>query len=159
LSQDTLLRAQVAEFLGWKSAHVGFEDAVKDIPPKLRGAVPKGFAHSAWQVVEHIRIAQHDILDFCGNPQYSEMKWPDDYWPTEPEPASAAAWRGALAEFESDRAAMQRLAMDPGIDLFARIPHGTGQTYLRELLLVADHTAYHVAQIVDIRRALGNWPS
>ena len=154
---DDAFREQLSSFLDWKSAHVGFDAAVKGIPPKLRGAVPKGFAHSAWQVVEHIRIAQHDILDFCRNPGYEEKKWPDDYWPKKPAPKSAAAWTKSLADFRRDRREMQQLAGDRGIDLFARIPHGTGQTYLREVLLVADHTAYHVAQIVDIRRALGNW--
>jgi uncharacterized damage-inducible protein DinB len=152
------LRTQLADFLDWKSAHVGFDDAVKDVAAKLRGTIPEGFAHSVWQIVEHIRIAQHDILDFCVNPHYEEtMKWPDDYWPKAPGPATAAAWTKSLADFKRDRAAMQQLAADPDVDLFATIPHGTGQTYLRELLLVADHTAYHVAQIVDVRRALGDW--
>jgi hypothetical protein len=157
LKTDTQLRAQLADFLDWKSAHVGFDDAVKGVPVRLRGVVPKGFAHSAWQVVEHIRIAQHDILDFCRNPKYVEMKWPDDYWPGGAAPKNAGGWAGALAAFRRDRTALQRLVRNPRIDLAARIPHGSGQTYLREVLLVADHTAYHVAQIVDIRRALGDW--
>ena len=155
---DKALRAQLADFLDWKNAHVGFDDAVKGVPPKLRGAVPKGFAHSVWQIVEHVRIAQSDILDFCVNPRYQHtMKWPDDYWPKTPAPKSATAWSKSLAGIRRDLKAMQRLAADGRIDLFAMIPHGTGQTYLREVLLVADHTAYHVAQIVDVRRALGNW--
>ena len=155
---DKALRAQLADFLDWKNAHVGFDDAVKGVPSKLHGAVPKGFAHSVWQIVEHVRIAQHDILDFCTNPQYKHtMKWPDDYWPKTPGPKPARAWTQSLADLKRDRKAMQRLAADERVDLFAKIPHGTGQTYLRELLLVADHTAYHVAQIVDVRRALGIW--
>jgi len=155
---DKPLRTQLAEFLDWKNAHVGFDDAVKGVPPKLRGAVPKRFAHSVWQIVEHVRIAQSDILDFCINPRYEHtMKWPDDYWPKTPAPKNATAWSKSLADVRRDRKAMQRLAADESIDLFARIPHGTGQTYVREVLLVADHTAYHVAQIVDVRRALGNW--
>src|SRR5712691_5915272 len=155
---DKALRAQLADFLDWKNAHVGLDDAVKGIPPKLRGAVPTGFAHSVWQIVEHVRIAQHDILNFCRNPKYKEtMKWPDDYWPKTPGPKDASAWTKSLADFKRDREGMQQLAADPSVDLFAKIPHGTGQTYIRELLLVADHTAYHAAQIVDIRRALGNW--
>jgi uncharacterized damage-inducible protein DinB len=154
---DKALREQLADFLDWKNAHVGIDDAVKGIPQKLRGAVPKGFAHSVWQVVEHVRIAQHDILDFCRNPRYKHVKWPDDYWPKTPGPKAASAWSKSLADLKRDRKAMQRLAADRRVDLFGTVPWGTGQTYLRELLLVADHTAYHVAQIVDIRRALGIW--
>jgi hypothetical protein len=152
------IRAQLADCLDWEEAHVGFDAAVRGVPTKLRGIAPQGFAHSIWQVVEHIRIAQADILDFCVNARSSNtMKWPDDYWPKSPAPRSAAAWNEALAKFRHDRLAMQRLAADPAVDLLAAIPHGSGQTCLREVLLVADHTAYHVAQIVDIRRALGNW--
>ena len=156
MSTEKALRAQLAEFLDWHHAHAGFDDAVAGLPATLRGTVPKGFAHSAWQIVEHMRIAQHDILDFCLNKNYQEMKWPDDYWPT-PVPKSAAAWTKSLAGFRADRKALQQLATNRRIDLFAKIPHGSGQTYLRELLLVADHNAHHVAQIIDIRRALGAW--
>jgi uncharacterized damage-inducible protein DinB len=159
MKSDRLLRAQLADFLDWKSAHAGFDDVIAGMPVKARGVVPRGFAHSAWQVLEHLRLAQHDILDFCRNAEYEEMKWPDDYWPASPAPKSAAAWTRAVGGFRRDRRALQRLAADPRLDLFAKIPHGSGQTYLRELLLVADHTAYHVAQIVDIRRALGHWRS
>ena len=155
---DQPLRAQLADFLDWTHAHVGFDDAVKGIPPKLRGSVPKGFAHSVWEIVEHVRIAQHDILDFCRNPRYKQtMQWPGDYWPKTRGPKTASAWTTSLADLKRDRKAMQRLAADRRVDLFAKIPHGSGQTYIREVLLVADHTAYHVAQIVDVRRALGNW--
>jgi uncharacterized damage-inducible protein DinB len=154
---DVELRKQLAGFLDWKSAHVGFDDAVDGIPVRLRGSVPPGFVHSAWQVIEHIRLAQHDILDFCVNPGYREMQWPDDYWPASPRPKDEAAWSRAVVAVRRDRKAMQRLALDRRTDLLATIPHGSGQTYLRELLLVADHTAYHVGQIVDIRRALGIW--
>ena len=158
MTNDNALRAQLAEFVDWHNAHVGFDAAVKGIPPKQRGVVPKGFAHSAWQVVEHVRIAQADILDFCVNPKYRhDMKWPDDYWPKAPAPRNVAAWNKSIGAIRRDRKAMQRLAADRRVDLFAKIPHGTGQTYIRELLLVPDHAAYHVAQIVDIRRALGIW--
>ena len=158
MATDKALRVQLAEFVDWRHAHLGFDAAVKGIPPRLRGAVPKGFAHSIWQVVEHIRIAQADILDFCVNPKYvHDMTWPDDYWPPTPAPKNAGSWPKAMAAIRRDRKAMQRLAMNPRIDLSAKIPHGSGQTYMRELLLVGDHAAYHVAQIVDIRRALGDW--
>jgi hypothetical protein len=108
-------------------------------------------------LVEHLRLAQHDILDFCVNPEYEEMTWPDDYWPRQPAPPSAKAWDESLAAYRADLAKMQALVRDPAIDLFARVPQGTGQTYLREALLVADHTAYHVGQIVLVRRQLGIW--
>jgi DinB superfamily len=158
MAAEKALRMQLAEFVDWQHAHLGFDVAIKGIPPRLRGTVPKGFVHSIWQVVEHLRIAQADILDFCVNPLYvHDMQWPDDYWPRTPAPRSAAAWTKAIAAIRRDRKAMQRLAMNPRIDLLARIPHGSGQTYMRELLLVGDHAAYHIAQIVDIRRALGNW--
>jgi len=157
MSTDKALRAQLAAFLDWQSAHVGFDAAAKGMPPKLRGVVPKGLPHSAWQLIEHMRLAQSDILDFCRNPHYEEKKWPEDYWPKTPRPASAAAWARSLTAFRRDRQALQRLARNARIDLFATIPHGTGQTYLRELLLVADHTAHHVGQLIDVRRALGAW--
>ncbi len=110
-----------------------------------------------WQLVEHLRIAQADILEFCRTAKYKEKKWPDDYWPTPLGPRNAAAWTRSIAAYRRDRKALQRLAANPKIDLFAAIPHGTGQTYLREILLVADHNAYHIGQIVAVRRLLGIW--
>ena len=157
MKNDKALRDQLAHFLDWNHAHVGFDDAVNGIPPNRRGAVPKGFAHSVWEIVEHMRIAQGDILEFCKNAKYREKKWPDDYWPPTASPPSGAAWKKSLDAYRADRRAFQRLARNARVDLFANIPHGTGQTYLRELLLVADHNAHHVAQIIDIRRALGIW--
>jgi len=154
---DNALRAQLADFLDWDQAHVSFDTAVKDLATDLRRAVPAGFAHSAWQILEHIRITQADILDFCVNAKYEELKWPDDYWPRSPVPSGGAAWHESIAAVRRDRQAMQELARNPAIDLFAKIPWGSGQTYIREILLVADHAAYHVAQIVDVRRALGIW--
>jgi uncharacterized damage-inducible protein DinB len=151
------LREQIARFLDWNDAHAGFDKAVNGIAPRFRGVVPKGLPHSAWQLVEHVRIAQADILEFCRSPRYKEKKWPDEYWPSSPSPSSATAWTRSLSAFRSDRTALQRLARNPKVDLFAPIPHGSGQTYLRELLLIADHTAYHVGQIVVVRQALGIW--
>jgi hypothetical protein len=156
---DKALRAQLADFIDSRHAHVAFDQALKGLPPRLRGAVPPGFAHSIWQVVEHMRIAQADILQFSVAKRYREKRWPEDYWPSSPAPRNAAAWNKSLADYRRDRKAMQRLALNPRIDLLAPVPNGTGQTYLREVLLVADHAAYHVAQIVDIRRALGAWSS
>jgi DinB superfamily len=114
--------------------------------------------HSPWEILEHLRIAQEDILDFCRSPQYEDKKWPDQYWPPTPAPPDAAAWDASVAAFRRDRSAIAKLASDPKIDLAARIPHGTGQTYLREVLLILDHNAYHVGELVAVRRALGAWP-
>ena len=154
---DKALRAQLVKLLDFEEAHVGFDRAVTGIPARLRGTVPRGWEYSLWQLVEHLRIAQADILEFCRTAKYKEKKWPDDYWPASPAPRRAAAGTAAIAGYRRDRAALQRLAARPSVDLFAAIPHGSGQTYLRELLLVADHNAYHIGQIVALRRQLGIW--
>ena len=156
-SHSNALRAQLARLLDWQEAHVDFDTAIAELPPPARGRTVDGVPHSIWQLVEHLRIAQHDILDFCVNTRYREMKWPDDYWPASTVPASAAAWDHSLEAYRRDRDAMKQLVLDEGIDLFATIPHGSGQTYVREVLLVADHGAYHVGQIVQLRRLLGVW--
>ena len=153
------VRRHLVKLLDWKDAHADFEVAVTGIPARLRGAVPAGWEYSAWQLVEHIRIAQADILEFCVNKQYREKKWPQDYWPKSRAPQNAAAWTRSLAATRRDRKVLQRLAADRALDLTAAIPHGSGQTYLREILLVADHTAYHVGQLVALRRQLGVWKS
>jgi uncharacterized damage-inducible protein DinB len=150
-------RDHVRRLLAWEEAHVGFEKAVDGIPEAARGRRPEGVPYSAWQLLEHMRLAQHDILDFCVNPKYEEMKWPDDYWPKDPAPPSAEAWDVSVRQFLADRAALQAMAADTSRDLTATIPHGSGQTYLRELLLVADHNAHHVGELVVVRRLLGVW--
>lgn len=147
----------VGKALAWQDAHVDFDHAVDGLAADLRGRRPAGMPHSPWEIVEHIRITQHDILDFCRNPNYAEMKWPDDYWPPTPAPPSSAAWGASIAAFHRDVTALQALAADPEVDVFAAIPHGSGQTYLRELILVLDHNAYHVGELVAIRRMLGGW--
>ena len=157
-AQSTSLRDQIAEVLQWGEAHAQFEAAVSDLAPALQGKQPAGVPYSPWQLLEHLRITQHDILDFCVNPKYQEMSWPDDYWPKNPAPPATNAWQTSVEQFRRDRSALQQLASDPDIDLEARIPHGKGQTYLRELLLVADHTAYHLGELIVVRRLLGAWP-
>jgi uncharacterized damage-inducible protein DinB len=157
MSHDTAVREMLARVLSWQDAHVGFERALDGWPVDLRGATPDGAPYSAWQLLEHLRIAQHDILDFCLNPGYREMEWPKDYWPASAAPPSAAAWDESVAQFLADREAVQALAADTSRDLEATIPHGSGQTYLRELLLVADHNAYHIGELVLLRRMLGAW--
>ena len=147
----------LASALAWKEAHVTFDDVVEGFPADLRGIRPEGLPHSGWELVEHLRITQRDILDFCRDAAYQEKRWPDDYWPGQPAPPSDNAWDAAIAAYRADRQAMQELARDPDVDLNARIPHGSGQTYLREVLLVLDHGAYHVGQLLLVRRALGAW--
>ena len=157
MDHDTALREQLRKILDWEDAHTSFDSAVKGLPADLRGSVPLGLLHSPWQLLEHLRRTQADILEFCLDAGYVEKSWPADYWPEGPMPPSDKAWDESVAAYVRDRNALKKMAMDPGTDLFARIPHGSGQTYLRELLLVADHSAYHVGQLVDARRALGAW--
>jgi uncharacterized damage-inducible protein DinB len=158
MNRDDALRTHLRKLLDWEGAHVSFDTAVDGIPPASRGVAPNGLPHSLWQLVEHIRRAQRDILEFCRNPQYEEPSW-SDYWPPTAAPPSEAAWEESLANFRRDREELKQLAADTSVDLFEGIPHGTGQTYLRELLLVADHNAYHVGQLVAVRRGLGIWTS
>jgi uncharacterized damage-inducible protein DinB len=157
LNPDQSLRAHLKKILSWEDAHVGFDATVEGLPSRLRGVTPKGSPHSAWHLLEHVRRTQADILDFCRNPGYKELAWPADYWPPSAAPPTDEAWQESIAAVRRDRAALEALADDASIDLFARIPHGSGQTYLRELLLVADHNAYHVGQLVAVRQSLGAW--
>jgi uncharacterized damage-inducible protein DinB len=157
MDQDRSLRTQLGRILDWEDAHAGFDAAVRDVPARARGVVPPGLPHSAWQLLEHLRRCQKDILDFCVDPAYVEPRSMDEYWPRSAAPPDDGAWDESIAAFQRDRAALLALALDPDVDLFARVPQGTGQTFLRELLLVADHNAYHVGQLVLVRRLLGNW--
>jgi uncharacterized damage-inducible protein DinB len=153
------LRAQLVRLLSRDEAHVGFDKAVAGLSPEHRGALPAGFEHSVWQQVEHLRLAQDDLLRFAIDPKYvHDKKWPDDYWPANAAPASEAAWKRSLADFAADRERLKQLIEDDSIDLFALVPTGKGQqTVLRAILLVIDHNAYHVGQIVSVRKALGAW--
>ena len=154
---DRALREQLAAVLRWEDAHAGFDRIVKGVPQQRWSAVAPGLPYTLWQLLEHIRLAQHDILDFCRNPGYAELRWPDDYWPPAGATPTAGEVSASIAALREDREALGRLALDASIDLFARIPHGSGQTYLRELLLVIDHSSYHLGQMVAARRALGIW--
>jgi hypothetical protein len=153
------LREQLIRALDWNEAHATFDTAVGGIEPGQRGARPEGFEHSPWQLIEHMRLAQRDLLDFCVNPHYSHtMTWPDDYWPRDPAPPSDSAWDTALSTFTHDRDQLKIVVRNPDIDLFRPVPTGNGQqTYLRSVLLIIDHNAYHVGQLVAVRQALGNW--
>jgi len=154
---EKILGEQLAKLLRGRQAHVSFDDAVKGIPARLRGVRPRGFPHTAWQLVEHMRIAQWDILDFCRNPHYEKMRFPDDYWPATATPPSPREWQQSLRRFRADLQAMERLVRNPKTDLYARIPWGAGQNILREAMVVAGHNAYHIGQLVLLRRALGAW--
>ena len=156
-TQDQSLRDHLLELLKAGSAHLGFDEAIDGLPAELRGKKVPSLAHTVWQLVEHLRITQLDILDFSRNPDYKEIKWPDDYWPETEAPASDEAWEQSIESFRRDLQAMKDLVADPKTDLFAKIPWGSGQTILREAMLVADHNAYHVGQIVTVRQGLGAW--
>lgn len=171
---DSALRMHLARLLSWEDAHVSFDAAVAGLPADARGRRAPGLPHSPWELVEHMRRTQRDILEFCTADEYRELEWPRDYWPgagSAAGPAGSAAvaaagpagaapsseeWEASVAGFRADRAALEVLAGEA--ELLAVVPHGSEQTYLRELLLVADHTAYHVGQLVLVRRALGVWP-
>lgn len=156
-NHDHELRQHLLELLTGGQAHATFDDIIKSLPPNLRGAKPANFPHSAWMLLEHLRIAQRDILDFSTNPKYKHRKWPDAYWPKTPAPPNAAAWNKSVRDFRADLKAIKALVANRKTDLFAKIPWGTGQTIFREALLVADHNAYHLAQLLDVRRLLGAW--
>jgi uncharacterized damage-inducible protein DinB len=158
MSRDTRLRQHLINLMTARQAHVTLDDALRDLPAQLRGERPQGMPYSPWELVEHLRVAQHDILDFCRNPDYEQPAWPDDYWPDAPAPDSEEAWRESAAQIRRDLESMCGLVRNPDLDLYAEIPHGNGQTYLREAMLVADHNAYHVGQLVAVRRLLGAWP-
>lgn len=150
----------VASSLNWDQAHLTLDDALKGLAPEHRGTRPENYPHSVWQLIEHIRLAQHDLLDFCRNPAYShDLKWPDDYWPTDPKPPNDSAWSDCLDQIRRDREEFAAFTTSGSVDLTDKIPHGTGQTYLRTVLVAADHAAYHVGQIVDVRRLIGAWPA
>lgn len=154
---DQALRQHLVNLLREGHAHATFEAAIADLPAALRGKKPAGASHSAWEIVEHLRIAQWDILEFSRNAKHVSPDFPSGYWPKSVAPPSQAAWNKAVKAFQADKNAIQKLILDPATDLMARIPHGDGQTILREALLVADHNAYHLGELVLLRRLLGAW--
>lgn len=148
----------VASSLDWEQAHVNLDSAVKGLAPERRGRRPDGLPYSVWELVEHIRITQHDLLEFCANPKYHEPKWPDDYWPKTQAPPSAAAWDESLKGIRGEARALADFTKANVATLTEKIPHGTGQTYLRTVLVAIDHTSHHTGQIIAVRRLLGAWP-
>jgi hypothetical protein len=154
---DKSLREHLIFLLDGGGAHARFSDAVAGLPADLRGKKPDNLPHSAWMLLEHLRMAQRDILEFTRNPKHVSPEWPAEYWSKTAAPPHDRAWDESVRQFEKDLKAMQDLVADPKTDLFARIPWGDGQTVLREALLAADHNAYHIAQLIDVRRLLGAW--
>ncbi len=155
---DSSLREHLLYLLRGGGAHLDFEKAIAGLPDELRGAKPSGLPFSAWSLLEHMRIAQWDILEFSRDAKHTSPSWPEGYWPMSDAPPSPEAWDRGVAAFRADRKAMEQLVANPKTDLNAKIPHGEGQTILREALLVADHNAYHLGQLVMLRRLLGAWP-
>lgn len=157
LHQMTALRDHVLYLLGGGGAHLNFDAAIAGLPENLRGAKPEKVPHTPWRLLKHMRIAQWDILEFSRNPQHVSPPFPEGYWPAGDAPPDTGAWDRSVAAFRSDLKALQDLVANPGTDLLAPLPHGTGQTILREALLVADHNAYHLGQLLVVRRLLGAW--
>jgi hypothetical protein len=155
--KDKALREHVVSLLSGGNAHIDWKGTFKGVSPKFRGVRPEGLPYSVWDLLEHMRLAQWDILEFSRDAKHVSPEWPAGYWPGAQTNPSAKAWDNSLKSFERDLAAMKKLVANPKTDLFAPIPHGTGQTIFREALLVADHNAYHLGQVLTVRRLLGNW--
>lgn len=154
---EKVLREQLGRALDWGEAHVEWRKATDGIPANDRGKRPKGAAHSPWELLEHMRIATWDVVQFSRDPKHKSPDWPASYWPKNPEPPNATAWQDSVEALEHDLEQMRRLVNDPKVDLLAPISGGSGQTMLREALLVADHNAYHLGQLVLVRQLLGRW--
>ncbi len=153
--ENQILLEEVKKLLHGGNAHAGLDDALAGLPPELRGAIPEKLPYSIWQLLEHIRIAQWDMLGFCKNPEHESPKWPEDYWVKETAPKNEAEWNESIRQIEADRKAFIELMETR--DIYAKLPHGSGQRILTEALQIADHNAYHIAEIIVIRRLLGAW--
>lgn len=148
----------VASSLDWEQAHVSLDSALANLPEELRGKRPDGLPHSIWELLEHIRITQRDLLEFCTKDDYKDPTWPDDYWSKSMAPKNDAEWKACLRAIHADCAEFAKFTVETDKDLTAAIPHGTGQTYLRTVLVAVDHTSHHLGQIITTRRLLGSWP-
>ena len=157
MDTDKALRKHLIDLLQGGNAHVKFDDVIENFPPEVRGQKAANLPHSAWMLLEHMRIAQWDILEFSRSRKHKSPAWPKGYWPATADPPTAAQWNASIKQFHSDLKEMEDLVANPKTDLFAKILWGNGQTILREAFLVADHNAYHLAQILDVRRLLGAW--
>lgn len=154
MNDDASLRDHLLTLLDSDNAHLRFDDAVKDFPPELRGTRPAGGPHSPWELLEHLRLAQSDILEFTRDASYVSPSFPEGYWPSSEAPPADSAWDESVAAFRKDQQALADLLRDASVDLHQRIPHGSGQTVLREILVAADHNAYHLGQLMTVRRIL-----
>jgi hypothetical protein len=152
--QDKALRQHLVAAMRGHEAHLDFDSAIEDFPEPLRGRKPAGAPHTAWQLLEHMRIAQWDILEFSRDAKHKSPKWPDEYWPKTDAPPDSKAWDESVRKFRHDAKEMEHLVQDSGSDLFGKIPHGSGQTLLREALLVASHNSYHLGQLVYLKKML-----
>ena len=155
--KDKALREHLVWMLESRDAHIDFDTAIAGLPKELRGTRPPGAAHSPWEIVEHMRITQADILDFLRNPNYKPLEFPAGYWPAAQAPPDTETWTHTVAAFVADHKAMVKLLKDPAADLMAHVPHGDGQTICREAMLLADHNSYHLGELVTVRRLLGAW--
>ncbi|HUN85175.1 MAG TPA: DinB family protein [Terracidiphilus sp.] len=157
MGNDASLRQHIVNLLKGGHAHADFDAAFKSVPVEVRGKRPRGSEHSPWEILEHLRIAQWDILEFSRNPKHKSPDWPSGYWPGKSAPSDEKAWEKSVRAFRKDLKAICDMVEDESTDLFAKIPHGEGQTILREAMLVADHNAYHLGEMVLVRRLLGAW--
>ena len=157
MTSNSQIRRQLVQLLTDSQAHMTFEQAVAEYPLSAINTVFPNGAYTPWHLVEHLRLTQRDILDFMTDPHYREGVWPDDYWPTRDTQATEADWRQTIATFQRDMQALVAIVTDPQTDLDAVIPHGSGQTIFREIVLVADHNAYHIGEFAIMRQVMGTW--
>jgi hypothetical protein len=157
IDSDKLLRDNLVQLLKGGHAHTTFDQAVRGFPVERAGERPPGSPHSAWELLEHLRLAQKDILEFSKSADYVSPKWPEGYWPKNPGPADPGDWKKSVDEFHVDLKAFEAMLRDATIDVYARFPWGDGQTLLREALVLADHNSYHIGQLVLVRRLMGVW--
>lgn len=159
MTADAVMREQLLALLRGGNAHIGFDQAVAEFPMAHINTKPPNVPYTPWHLIEHIRIAQWDILEFIRNPHHVSPNWPEGYWPPSDEEADAARWETSIRDFRADLEAVQYLVSDPGTDLLATIPHAEGYTIFREILLVADHNAYHLGEFAILRQVMDTWPA
>lgn len=159
MNHDEQLRQQLVNLLSERQAHASFGDAVADFPEEHINTTPPNMERSFWHLLEHIRLGQADILDYIRNPDYEQVEWPEGYWPPEGETTDMAGWQRTVEQFLADRQTLVEIVKDPETDLYAQIPHGEpGHNVLREVLVAADHNAYHIGEFSVLRGVMELWP-